>query len=431
MDTRETHMTLRPYQQEALAALKQSIGQGVRRIMLGAPTGAGKTEIAAAIVDGALQKGNRVAFVVPAISLVDQTVERFWQRGIRDVGVIQANHSMTDWSRPVQVCSIQTLASRRTFPEAQVVVFDEAHMIHEAHRTWLADPAWRGVPFVGLSATPWSKGLGRYFESLIPVTTTQALIDQGYLSPFKVFATGHPDLRGVKTVAGDYHEGELSAAMRAGSLTADIIDTWIARHNGAKTLVFAVDRAHAKALQSRFEAAGVPAGYQDAHTSDTERREIRRKFHTGEFRVVSNVGTLTTGVDWDVRCLVLARPTKSEILYTQIIGRVLRTAPGKDFALILDHSDTTQRLGFVTDIHHDELDKGERTKAPRILRPKECPRCAALRLPRLSECPNCGFKPEPVSGVVEQTGELWEITSGKLPQRNRKARRLYTEGEKI
>ena len=164
---------LRPYQVDALTALRQSIGGGVKRIMLAAPTGAGKTAIAASIVEGAIAKGNRMAFVVPAISLVDQTIQMFWEQDIRNVGVIQANHELTDWSKPVQVCSIQTLQSRKVFPEAQVVVIDEAHVIHKHHRAWLEHPEWQKVPFIGLSATPWAKGLGKLFDSLLIVATTK------------------------------------------------------------------------------------------------------------------------------------------------------------------------------------------------------------------------------------------------------------------
>ena len=118
-------------------------------------------------------------------------------------------------------------------------------------------------------------------------------------------------------------------------------------------MLFAVDCAHAQALQERFNEAGIACGYQDAHTSSADRAAIKRAFHNGDLKVVANIGTLTTGVDWDVRCLQLARPTKSEMLFVQIIGRCLRTADGKDNALILDHTDTTARLGMVTEIHHE------------------------------------------------------------------------------
>lgn len=156
---------LRPYQVQAIGDIKDTIRNGVRRLIVQAATGAGKTKIAAAIVDGALSKSRRVAFIVPAISLVDQTVESFCDEGIRDVGVIQANHMLTDWSKPIQVCSIQTI-HRRGFPQADTVLIDECHRLHEAHKKWLTDPEWAKVPMIGLSATPWTRGLGKFFDSL-------------------------------------------------------------------------------------------------------------------------------------------------------------------------------------------------------------------------------------------------------------------------
>ena len=403
------------HQVRALDALRQSVKQGVRRIVLQAPTGSGKTLCAAAVVDGALQKGKRVAFVVPLISLIDQTMQKFYEQEIRDCGIIQANHVMTDWSKPVQICSIQTLSAREVLPEANVVIFDECHLLFQRHKKWLTDETWSKVPFIGLSATPWTKGLGKYFDSLLTVATTQELIDKGLLSKFKVFATGHPDLSRVKIVAGDYQENQLSDAMRAGSLTADIVETWKTRWGKDKTLCFAVDRAHAQALQARFLEADISCGYQDANTPDIERTEIKRKFHSGDYRVVVNIDTLVAGVDWDVRCLQLCRPTRSRMRFVQIIGRALRTAPDKEFALILDHSDTTERLGFVTDIFQEHLDGGkDKPKAePRVPLPKECKSCGFLKPPGTGGiCPNCGFKAVVTSGISERDGELVEVTAG-------------------
>jgi DNA repair protein RadD len=419
-----------PHQTRALQALKETVWNGVRRIVVQSPTGSGKTKLAAAIVEGAIRKGNRMAFVVPAISLVDQTVEAFYAEEIRDVGVIQANHQMTDWSKPVQVCSIQTLRKRAAFPEAKVVVFDECHVLHEHHKTWIQDPAWADVPFIGLSATPWTVGLGKYFDTLLIAATTKELIDQKFLAPFKVFATGHPDLTGVRNVAGDYHEGELSDAMQKGTLTADIVHTWKEKWGKDKTLCFGVDCAHAQALQKRFEESGISCGYQDARTPDVERAEIKRKFHNGSYQIVANVGTLTTGVDWDVRCLILARPTRSRILYTQIIGRALRTAPDKEHALILDHSDTTQRLGFVTDIIQEHLDSGKPSDKPERVppMPKECKQCGILKPMKSKVCPNCGFEAVVTSGISEKDGELIEVTAGGRGKR--KGKREYTMEEK-
>jgi superfamily II DNA or RNA helicase len=401
------------YQDLALDALRATVGQGVKRAVLQSPTGSGKTVIAAAMAEGAMRKGKRVAFVVNAIGLIDQTVERLYEEGIRDVGVIQANHRLENWSKPVQVCSIATLKTRKQYPRADLVVIDECHNLHEHHKQWLTHPEWQHVPFIGLSATPWTKGLGKYFHTLLIAATTKELIDRGFLSKFKVYAAGKPDLSGVKVVAGDYHSNDLSKTMQASQLTADVIKSWKEIWGKDKTLVFGVDRTHAEIIHERFRAAGIRSAYQDANTCDGDRKDIKREFHSGDLQVVCNIATLTTGIDWDVRCLVLARPTKSEILLTQIVGRALRVAPGKEHAIILDHSNTTEELGFVTDIHHDELDDGRPKRAAGVARkkplPRPCPACASLQ-PRLNRtCQDCGYQLPLVCGVVERDGILMEV----------------------
>jgi DNA repair protein RadD len=413
---------LRPYQEDALQAIRQTVAQKVYRLVCQAPTGSGKTLVAATIVEGALRKGNRLTFVVPSISLIDQTVEMFWSEGIKDIGVIQADHAMTDWAKPIQVASIQTIRSRKTYPESAVVVIDECHQLHKEHIAWMQHPGWQNVPFIGLSATPWTRGLGRYFTSLLVMSTTKELIELGYLSKFKVYAADHPNLTGVKTVAGDYHEGQLSRVMQDAPLVANVVETWRKLWNKDKTLLFGVDCAHAQALRDRFLDAGISCAYQDAHTSSADRADIRRGFHNGTYKVVANIGTLTTGVDWDVRCLQLARPTKSEMLFVQIIGRCLRTHPDKEHALILDHTDTTARLGMVTDIHHEMLDDGRmkakaapEKKLPPL--PKPCPSCAYLIPVGCKKCPECGFERKVQSNVFEREGELQEISVDGRPRK--------------
>jgi superfamily II DNA or RNA helicase len=305
---------LRDYQVAAIERVRELVRAKRLRPVVMAPTGAGKTHLAAEIIRLARERGKRVAFCVPALSLIDQTVEMFSASGIGDFGVVQADHPLTDWSRPVQICSIQTL-QRRKYPKVDGVIVDECHVRSKFLEHWIHHPEWKHVPFIGLSATPWSKGLGTVFEDLVIAATTQQLIDKGYLTPFRVFAPYHPDLSNVKVVAGDYHEGQLSAKMNQGDLVADVVTTWKRCAENRPTFVFAVDCAHAKALQQRFIAAGVPCGYMDAFTPRQERNEIRDAFHRGELNAVANVGVLTIGIDWDVRCIVVARPTRSEILH--------------------------------------------------------------------------------------------------------------------
>lgn len=410
-------MNLRDYQTRAIEQLRQSLGAGHRRPVVQSPTGSGKTVIGAAIIRMAREKGNRVIFTVPSISLIDQTVERFRQNGIYDIGVMQADHEMTDGRMPIQVCSVQTLA-RRTIPKGDLVIVDECHNMFKFYDDWMSDPEWKTVPFIGLTATPWARGMGApgRWDDLIIGTTTQELINLGHLSDFKTYAPSHPDLTGVRTMAGDYHEQDLGKAMNKRDLVADIVSTWIKLGEDRQTVCFAVNRLHAQHIKEQFVAAGVAAEYMDAFTKLEDRNDIIRRFGNGDVRVICNVGVLTTGFDADVRCIILARPTKSEILYTQMIGRGLRTAPGKDHCLILDHSDTTLRLGFVTDIHHTKLNDGSKnsvTSEKRELLPKECPKCAYLKPPKTRQCPSCGFIPDPKSQVEVTEGDLHEITKGK------------------
>jgi DNA repair protein RadD len=410
---------LHPHQSLGIAMVKASLRSGSKRPVLQAPTGAGKTILAAAIIEMALAKGKRVLFCVPQLSLIDQTVERLGEEGIQSVGVIQAQHPGTDASQPVQVCSLQTLKNRQK-PKADLVIVDECHVMFDFYAKWMALPEWQKIPFIGLTATPWTKGLGKLYDDLLIPTTTAELIGKGFLSPFKVYAPSHPDLRGVKTVAGDYHEGQLSTVMSEAKLTADIVKTWLEKGEDRPTLAFCVDLAHARKLRDQFEAAGVSCGYVDAFTTRLERNEIAEKFRARLYQVVCSVGTLTTGIDWDVRCIILARPTKSEIRYVQIIGRGLRTGIGKTECLILDHSDTTLWLGFVTDIHHEKLDDGESRKATVARvdneepKPRECPSCHALKAPKVHTCPHCGFAPAKQPTVEVKDGELVELRRGKV-----------------
>jgi DNA repair protein RadD len=424
---------LRPQQLRLLDELRYVLdGRVNHRIMVAAPTGFGKTIVASTIASEIQRTGKRAIFTVPALSLIDQTVEKFYAEDVHDVGVIQAMHPLTNYARPIQIASVQTL-QRREIPPADLVMIDEAHRWYDFYGEWLKDPAWAHVPFIGLSATPWTRGLGRYYDKLIVATTTSELIAAGYLAKFRVFAPASPNLAGVRTLAGDYHEGDLSEAMDKANLVADVVTTWLERGQNRPTLCFAVNRAHAKHLEMQFESAGVAAGYIDAYTPASERREIAEHFHAGRIKVVCNVGCLTTGIDWDVRCIILARPTKSEMLFVQMIGRGLRTADGKDDCLILDHSDNHIRLGFVTDILHDELDDGRelqkaQPKQTEVL-PKKCPKCSFLKPPKLLACPCCGFTPVVQNKVTNREGELIEFRSRSTPAQPSMAERQAFHAE--
>jgi superfamily II DNA or RNA helicase len=386
-----------------------------KRIMLQLCTGAGKTVIAAEIIRMAREKRKRVLFIVDAISLIDQTVQRFEEHGLEDIGVIQGSHWRTNYSKPIQVASVQTLA-RRSIPDFDFAIVDEAHAQYKAIRDMMDENPEK--IFIGLSATPWSKGLGNSYEELLVPVRMQELIDQGYLSPFKVYAPSHPDLSKTKVIAGDYDEDDLARVMGDETLVADVVQTWKNLGQGMPTLCFCVDRAHARLMADRFNEAGVPCGYIDGETPAEERRDIERQLNNGDIQVVSNVGCLTKGVDWAIGCVILARPTKSASLAVQMIGRGLRVNPGIGDCIILDHTDTVLRLGFPTDIHRDEMctaKKGERQKTElrAATTPAECPSCHALRSNKGAPCA-CGHVPKDrTSDLREGAGALSLVQGGK------------------
>jgi superfamily II DNA or RNA helicase len=395
---------------------------GDGRFLLGDFTVTHNTKIAATIFALARMRNRRVCFVVPFLSLINQTWRAFVAEGIdeREIGIIQGKHDLTDWSREIQICSVETLNRRPKLPSADIVIFDECHRRSKLYERWMADNP--EAKFIGLTATPFTKGMDKLWSRLIVVSTISELIDQGYLSKFKYYAPSIPDLSGIKTVAGDYHEGQLGDRMSQKELVADIVTTWLKRAEWRPTFCFAVNRKHALEVQFQFENAGVPCGYIDAYTPVDEREKMIENLQNGILKVIASVGCLTTGVDAPfVSCLIMARPTKSESLYIQIVGRVLRTHPEKDYAIVLDHSSTALNLGRPDEIHYDQFNSGKKEKSEiddddedekekKEKKGRLCPRCACVAAPKDKSCSECGYEfPIPQSDVSIVDGELGEL----------------------
>jgi superfamily II DNA or RNA helicase len=411
-----------PEQTKALAMVKDSLRAGKRRPQLQAPTGSGKTVISAHAMTSAISKGNRAAFTVPLLSLIDQTVERFVENGIPldKMGVVQADHPLKRPHAPIQICSVQTLA-KREFPSVEFVFVDESHICHQTIYEWMDEDPKR--IFVGLSATPWAKGMAEHWDDLLIPATIADLIRAGRLCGYRAFAPTKPDLSDIKITAGDYQVGQLSERMQEKVITADVVRTWLEKAEGRPTLLFAVDRAHAATLHDQFAAIGVQSAYVDAFTDRDERLAVKKLFHRGDIKIVCSVGTMIAGIDWDVRCISFCRPTKSPILYVQAMGRGLRTAPGKDHLLILDHAGATLSLGLPAAIHFDELLSGKRVtgggEAPKkkLPSPRECPECKEIVAATERHC-RCGHVFKFVSRVMAAEGELEEVGVGTKAQAN-------------
>lgn len=420
----------RPYQSITVQQLRLALARKILRLMLYSPTGSGKTEMALMMIQGARAKGKRVIFLCNRIHLVEQASRRFYAAGI-DHGIIQGENTR-DTHLPVLIGSIDTVA-RRGFPDVDLIIIDEAHAVAGSKNFRQVVFSNSARPIIGLSATPFSRGLGKVypelggeplFEQMAVAATISELIEADYLVDAEFYAPAEPDLSSVKSTSNafgeaDYCEKDLGKAVDKPELIGDIISHWFRLAASTPTVVFATNIAHSKHITAQFRAAGVAAEHIDCYTEDVERKATLARIASGETTVISNVVILAEGWDFPAcRTLILARPTKSLIRYLQMVGRVLRPFPGKDRALVLDHSGTVKRLGFPTDDLPLELDE-DKPKAPAKLRdreealPKPCPSCAYVKPAKVRVCPKCGFEPERQSDVVVGDGDLVLVKRGK------------------
>lgn len=409
---------LYPHQAQVIEDLATGFKQRHKRQVVALATGAGKTVVAAHLALRAAAKGRKALFVVDKIELARQAEATFSALGLR-VGMLRGEE--TDYTRAddIVVASIQTIRTRSAPGWFDFVVVDEVHVLHKAHLDLLA--GWAEKPFIGLSATPLRRGLGRLFSRLVKGPTILALTAQGFLVPARAHVPAQEAIRAAlagvgcgTTPAGyDFREGELGAAMSKKELVGDIVKTWQARGEDRPTLCFAVNIAHSRAIQNDFLAAGVSAGHVDAYTEASERRDLIRAFREGRIRVLSSVNVLGTGFDVpDASCLILARPTLNIGLHIQQLGRGIRPAPGKFECLVLDHASNCLRHGLPHHFVVPDLDTGDspdparkKAKAPDPY--VTCSECGFLMARIETTCPACGVdRPERTNKIACREGEL-------------------------
>ncbi len=408
--------TLYPFQEKIIEDLRAGFAAGHKHQVLALGTGGGKTVVASHLIHSAASKGNKSLFIVDRIELVGQAVEHLRSTGLK-VGIMQGENTYVSDDHEVIVASIQTIRSR-TAPPSGFIIIDECHILHKAHIDLLNH--WNAVPVIGLSATPMREGLGKYFSNLVRGPSIQWLISNGFLSPVKAFCPSakalDKALEVVKIRAGDFSENELSTALNSRELIGDIITTWKTHGDNRPTLVFAVDIAHSKSIVDEFQAEGFTAQHLDAYTKPEERYEIIQSFRTGAVKVLSSVNVLGIGFDVpDASCAVLARPTLSEALHIQQMGRVIRTAEGKTDAIILDHSGNTLRFGLPQHFEVPDLGSGTKKTAKQKRQERKlstCGGCGAVIEPGQISCPACGIdRPVKRSEVAQFDADLIEYGS--------------------
>lgn len=411
-------LQLRGFQEEAAESLRTNFRNGVRTQILCLPTGAGKTMVAVHLLQQVRSKGKRAVFVVDRLSLVEQTSLRLHQYGIPH-GIIQGNNvEHRPWEK-IQVASAQTLA-RRKWPDVDLILVDECHSRYEDTTRRVEK---RDVLTVGLTATPFAKGLGRTYQAVVTATTTNWLIQNGFLAPFRIFAASAPDMTGVKVSStGEWDSDE--SATRAMPIIGDCVAEYLKHADGKKFICFGVNVAHCEEIQRQFMAAGVLCGLYTYQSGDTERADAVKEFRKPDscLRGLISVSALAKGFDVeDVEVIILARPLRKSLAeHIQMIGRGLRTDPNNPAKVctILDHANNCTRFwGPMQEFFEEgkvELDDGTKKEAkPKEAAektPRKCPQCHHVHDPK-PFCPACGFAYTRQSDIAHVAGELSEVSS--------------------
>lgn len=422
-------LSLRDYQQTSLNKLRDGFIAGHRAQMLYAPTGSGKTETAISLLNATAEKDNRVAMVMDRRILCDQTSQRLDKYGIEH-GVLMAEHWNYRPDRKIQICSAQTLEARGSFPGLKLLIIDEAHCSRKSINEFVQNNPH--IKVIGLSASPFTKGLGSIYTNVVNATTTRELVESDQLAPLRVYISKEIDMTGAKKVAGEWSQKE--ATERGIKITGDIVSEWVKKTNDIygepkKTVVFCAGVAHGEDLSRQFSEAGynfVSISYKD---EDEFKSDVLAEFAREGSSIHGVIATdiLTKGFDQaDIHFGISARPfTKSFSSHVQQLGRVMRPHHSKEYACWLDHSGNYLRFRDQWDALYsdgvDTLDDAyEKAKPEPTEKDKErakCPVCSALWPGNLDMCAHCGHVRQRRNDVVSVAGEMFELSGNEKKEK--------------
>lgn len=408
-------MQLRSYQNEIIDRTRDLMRQGTKSVLIQSPTGSGKTLLTAHMLGTAAEKGMPSWFIVHRRELIKQSTIAFDGEKIPH-GIISANFE-TKKTDLIQIASIQTLVRRyHKYRVPKLIVWDECH--HIAATSWTK--IFNTFPnsfHIGLTATPErldGTGLSRWFRQMVKGPSVTWLIENGYLSPYKLYAPSNIDLTNVRTRMGDYLGAELVQVVDKPSITGDAIKHYKKLADGKRAVVFCASVAHSKHVVEQFRDAGIPAAHVDGETDNNERDEAIRRFRDGKIQVLSNVELFGEGFDLPaIEVAILLRPTQSLGLFLQQVGRSLRPFPGKGHAIILDHAGNSQRHGLPDDDREWSLDgRSKKSRGNAVSTVRICPMCFAANRRGYQMCSQCSHVFEIESREVEEReGELVEVNT--------------------
>lgn len=395
-------MQLRPYQDDLIKSARAEMARGSHRVLIVAPCGAGKTILSAFMASEHAKRGGQVLFLAHRRELNEQAAETFAKTG-------QPTNN-------ISVMSVQT-AARRTnrIIKPTMILLDEAH--HAAANTWQTIlKAFPDAFVIGLTATPCrmdGRGLGDVFERMVQGVTTEWLIDNKYLSPYRYFAPQLASADNLKTLAGDYNKQAVADLMDTPKIIGDAVEHYSRIAPNKQAIVYCASVEHSKHTASAFSAAGYSAAHLDGDTKEDERTNIIQAFRQREIMILTNVDLLGEGFDVPAcDATIMLRPTQSTALYIQQSMRCMRYVEGKT-AIIIDHVGNCTRHGYPDDPREWSLDaKKKKKRAESTERFVTCEACYGVYEPPPFECPYCGESAtqNQRKKLEQQDGELNEIT---------------------
>lgn len=435
-----TAISLRPYQTDAVTRLRASYRNGNRAPLFQLPTGGGKTFVFSYVGNGAAGKGRRVLILVHRKELLTQASMSLARIGLKHTLIAQDKHvreaigihvnelsdTFIDLAAPVAIASVDTIIRRLSMTRPpDLIICDEAHHLTRGNKWGKVVEAYPNAHILGVTATPVrtdGKGLGvdcdGFFDDLVCGPTMRELIDMGFLLAPTVYAPPAVlDLTGVRTQGGDYAQKDLAAAMDKPTITGDAVKHYANICPKVPAIAFCVSIDHAKHVAAEFRAAGFDFRAIDGTMHDAERRGLINGLARGTIDGLTSCDIISEGTDIPVvGCGILLRPTKSEGLYLQQVGRVLRPSPGQSKAFILDHVGNCLIHGLPDADREWSLDgRKKKSRAANDNEPRfavmQCPQCYTAHEPAPA-CPNCGHEYE-VSGregLKQVEGELAEVT---------------------
>lgn len=419
-------ITLRPYQHDALTGLRVSFRNGHHSPLLVSPTGSGKTVMFSYLSARLTESKKRVVILAHREELLDQISRTLAQFDVRH-GLISAG-SLYDRRLPVHVASVMTLVRRlERIAVPDYVICDEAHHAIGASSWGKVIAAWRdknaNLRVIGVTATPErlsGEGLGETFDDMVMGPTTASLIESGALSPYRLFAPAlQVDLSNLSKRAGDFARNETAALMDKPAIIGSAVGEYRKLMPGAPAVAFCVSIEHAQHTAEQFRAAGFTAASIDGNMDKAIRRGLVQDFGAGRLQVLTSCDIVSEGFDIPgIVGAILLRPTQSLALYLQQVGRALRTAPGKESAVILDHVQNSARHGLPDDPRAWSLlgrDAAKKKTDADNAAARTCSFCFAVSPAAASKCRECGTAfPIKKREIDEVDGVLSEVEVAKM-----------------